>query len=431
MHRELIDNFHGWFRTWFRKIWDVRGGRSIVSRFGTTCCLLVMLAGATLLASPGASGEEEEVPGPAVVSLMPDSVRSSISKIVIIPTDGSSSGKVTGTYDQETAGVLGGMAKGSELGRIPVEVGQVPINIPIPILRELGMLVGAIRGGTDRQIQEFRDRLTEDLRSAVDQPLTNDSLANDVYWGLRKVSTLEPKLFAPTTPVPEDTDAILYVAITDLGVNVQKNEAIISLKAVVRVDRHSDGATLYRGEITYQDRDTLSNWIKDEAILWREYRRFARHYIGREIAAVLYERINVDHDVAPAISESIKASRKDSWSGKAKTQTPTLVWSSKVNDAGIDAEQITWDVEIYDRERPVYSANGIRGTSHTLSTPLEACGNLYWSVRPTYTVDGESRVGRWMRKAVDGGASNGNAGRSISTAHAYLQDFASFEVNCK
>jgi hypothetical protein len=401
------------------------------SRFVSIAYLLGALAGTLLLTGPVAWSAEEEVAGPAVVSHMPDSVRSSVSRIVIIPTDGSNSEKVTGTYDQKTAGVLGGMAKGSEIGTIPVEVGHVPINIPIPILRELGMLYGAIRGGTDRQIQEFRDRLTEDLRSAVDQPLTNDSLANDVYWGLRRVSTLQPKLFAPTTPVPQDTDAILYVAITDLGVNVQKNEAIISLKALARVDRHSDGVTLYRGEITYQDRDTLSNWIKDEAILWREYRRFARHYIGREISAVLYERINVDHDMAPAKSESIRVNKKDAWSGKVKTQTPTLVWSSNVNDTGIDAEHITWDIEIYDRERPIYSASGVRGTSHTLTTPLEACGNLYWTVRPTYMVNGEPRVGRWMRKNADGGASNGNAGRSISTAHAYLQDFASFEIKCR
>lgn len=413
MHRELIHKSHGWLHA--------------------HCCAITftVLAGAVLLVSSGVVSAQEEVPGPAVVSLMPDSVRTSVSKIVIIATDGANNEKVTGTYDQKTAGVLGGMAKGSEIGTIPVEVGHVPINIPIPILRELGMLYGAIRGGTDRQIQEFRDRLTEDLRSAVDQPLTNDSLANDVYWGLRRVSTLQPKLFAPTTPVPEDTDAILYVAITDLGVNVQKNEAIISLKALARIDRHSDGVTLYRGEITYQDRDTLSNWIKDEAVLWREYRRFARHYIGREISAVLYARINVDHDMAPAMSESIKVNKKDAWSGRAKTQTPTLVWSSSVNDAGIDAEHITWDIEIYDRERPIYSANGIRGTSHTLNAPLEACGRLYWSVRPTYTVNGESRVGHWMRKTADGGASNGNEGRSISTAHAYLQDFASFEIKCR
>ncbi len=373
---------------------------------------------------------DEKVLGQAVPH-MSDSVRTSVSKIVILPSDGSSSESVKGTYDRTTDGVLGGMAAGAGIGTIPVEVGPVPIGIPIPILRELGMIAGAITGGADRKLQEFRDGLTEDLRDAVDQPLTNDSLANDVYWGLRRVGELQPKLFALTTPIPEDTEALLYVAITDLSINVQKNEAIISTTALTRLERYSDGSTLYRSEITYQDRDTLSNWTKNDAILWREYRNFARHYIGREISALLYERIGVNHDVVPGESDSIRVNKKDSWQGTTKTRTPTLIWQSDLDDSGIDPANITWDLEIYDRQRPIYSASRIRGLSHVPAVPLEACGDLYWTVRPTYSINGDTKVGRWMRKAPDGGASNGNVGRSISTAHAYLQDFAVLDVACK
>ncbi|MDJ0793616.1 MAG: hypothetical protein QNI98_05160 [Woeseiaceae bacterium] len=373
----------------------------------------------------------ENVLGQAAVPHMPESVRTSVSRIIILPTDGLSSESVKGTYDRKTDGVLGGMAKGAGMGTIPVEVGPVPIGIPIPILRELGMIAGAIAGGTDRKLQEFRDSLTEDLRDAVDQPLTNDALANDVYWGLRRVGELQPKLFAVTTPIPEDTEALLYVAITDLSINVQKNEAIISTTALARLERFRDGSTLYRSEITYQDRDTLSNWTKNNAILWREYRNFARHYIGREISSALFERIDVSHDIAPDKSASIKANKKNIWQGKTKTRTPTLVWSSDLNDPAIDPANITWDIEIYDRQRPIYSASRIRGTSHTPNVPLESCGDLYWTVRPTYTVDGKSKVGRWMRQSPDGGVSNGNVGRSISTSHAYVQDFALLQVSCR
>ena len=390
------------------------------------------IAGALSITAAGlALAADENVLGQATVPHMSDAVRTSVSKIVILPTDGSSSESVKGTYDRKTDGVLGGMAKGADLGTIPVEVGPVPIGIPIPILRELGMIAGAITGGADRKLQEFRDGLTEDLRTAVDQPLTNDSLANDVYWGLRRVGALQPKLFALTTPIPEDTEALLYVAITDLSINVQKDEAIISTTALTRLERYTDGTTLYRGEITYQDRDTLSNWTKNDAILWREYRNFARHYLGREISAVLFERIDVNHDVVPAGSESIRQIKKNIWLGKTKTRTPTLAWQSVLNDTGIDPASITWDIEIYDRQRPIYSASRIRATSHTPDVPLESCGDLYWSVRPTYTVNGDTKVGRWMRQAPDGGASNGNVGRSISTAHAYLQDFARLQVSCR
>ncbi len=394
--------------------------------------LSIAIAGAASILAVGvALAADENVLGQATVPHMPDSVRTSVSKIVILPTDGLSSESVKGTYERKTDGVLGGMAKGAGIGTIPVEVGPVPVGIPIPILRELGMIAGAIAGGTDRKLQEFRDGLTEDLRDAVDQPLTNDSLANDVYWGLRRVGELQPKLFALTTPIPEDTEALLYVAITDLSINVQKNEAIISTTALTRLERYSDGSTLYRGEIKYQDRDTLSNWTKNDAILWREYRSFARHYIGREISALFFERIDVNHDVAPDKSDSIKVNKKNIWLGKTKTRTPTLVWNSELNDPAIDPDSITWDIEIYDRQRPIYSANRIRGTSHTPPEPLDSCGDLYWTVRPTYTVNGTTKIGRWMRQSPDGGASNGNVGRSVSTAHAYVQDFALLQVSCR
>ena len=386
--------------------------------------MLVLCTGVAL-------GAETNALGKASVQHMPDAVRKSVSKIVILPTDGSSSESVKGTYERKTDGVLGGMAKGADMGTIPVEVGPVPIGIPIPILRELGMIAGAIAGGTDRKLQEFRDRLTADLKDAVDQPLTNDSLANDVYWGLRRVGELQPKLFALTTPVPEDTEALLYVAITDLSINVQKDEAIISTTALAKLERYSDGATLFRREINYQDRDTLSNWTKDDAILWRQYRNFARHYIGREISALLFERVDVNHDVVPGKSDSIRTNKKSIWLGKTKTRSPTLAWRSDLNEPGIDPAAITWDIEIYDRQRPIYSASGIRGTSHTPNVPLESCGDLFWTVRPTYTINGDTKVGRWMRQSPDGGASNGNVGRSISTAHAYVQDFALLQVSCR
>ena len=357
---------------------------------------------------------------------MSEELRASVSRIVILATEGANSETVTGTYRNKTPGFFGGMAKGAELGTFPVEVGGVPIGIPIPILREIGMIAGAITGKSKRELQEFRDRLTQDLRAEVDQPLTNDALANDVFWGLRNVPTLEPKILALTTPVPEDTEAVLFVALTDLSLNVQGNKAIITTTASMRLDNAVDGTTLYRREVKYQDQDTLSNWVDNDTRLWHEYRNFARHYIGREIPALLYGRISVKHEVSPGESDTVDAVKKDPWRGKTKSRTPTLAWHSTLEDASIDPESLTWDVEIYSRERPVYQASRVRGTSHTLTVPLEVCGDLYWSVRPNYETNGVSKVGRWMRKA-DG---NGNAGRSASDAHAYIQDFASLDVKC-
>ncbi len=370
---------------------------------------------------------------------MPEDVRASVSKIVILASEGASGEAVTGSYDKKTPGLLGGMAEGSKIGTIPVEVGGIPIGIPIPILREIGMIAGAISGSAKREIQDFRDALTEDLKDAVDQPLSNDSLANDVFWGIRNVSTVQPKILALTTPVPEDTEAVLFVALTDLSINVQGDEAIITTTATARLQRQGDGVNLYRKEVSYEDRDRLSNWIENDAALWREYRNFARYYLGREISAELYERIDLSHELVPAESTSMKPAKKKAWQAESKTLRPTLAWDLELLGGGeygewannIDPSSITWDLEIYDSQRPVYTAKQFSGSSHTVDLPLEACGVYRWTVRPTYHVDGVRKNGEWLRLQPEGAKDNGNIGRAASVTHAYMQDFPSFRVGCR
>jgi hypothetical protein len=177
---------------------------------------------------------------------MSSELRDSISRIVILPIAGESGEAITGTYGQETRGLSGGMAKGAEIGQVPVEVGQVPINIPIPILRELGMIVGGLTGAMERRTQDLRDRMTEDLASEVEQPLSNIALATDVFWGLNDIKGVDPKLFAVTTPIPPDTDAILYINLDEVTLNIQKDEAIISTVATARLQNKADGTTLFR-----------------------------------------------------------------------------------------------------------------------------------------------------------------------------------------
>ena len=407
-----------------------------------SCRTLLVILGAVLF--PGWVLSNDEVVQPATPAKEPathmsEELRASVSKIVILASPGASSENVTGSYNKETPGLLGGMADGSQIGTIPVEVGPVPVGIPIPILREIGMIFGAISGGTKAEIQDFRDRMTDDLKEAVGQPLTNDSLANDVFWGLKNVSTLEPKIYALTTPVPEDTEAILYVSLSGLVINVQEDEAIIEIAATARLERRSDNSTIYRKEVTYQDQDTLSNWTDNDTQLWREYRNFARHYLGREISAELFERVALNDELAPKKTDSLKPVKKDKWRAKTKVRNPMLAWDFKIIDAAdteewekqIDPATITWDLEIYDRQRPVYSATRISGMSHAITTQLEACKSYYWTVRPSFLVDGVRRNGEWMRLASVGASGNGNIGRKISETHAYIQGYATFEVDCR
>lgn len=393
-----------------------------------------LLIAAALISPTWVLAAEEDAGTDAVVSQAPthmsEALRTTVSKIVILPINGDASESVTGTYGKETPGLAGGIAKGSGIGSVPVEVGHVPVNIPIPLLRELGMLVGGITGSAQRQVQELRDRLTEDLSDAVEQPLTNAALATDVFWGLKNVDSVEPKLFAVTTPIPEGTEAILYISIDELTLNVQKKEAIITTSATARLERLSDRATLYRREVKYEDRDTLGDWLENDSALWHQYRVFARHYIGREISAELYERIALPAILTPAATDDIKSVKNNEWQGRTESLTPTLAWQFELPDAAAGAE-ILWDIEIYDSSRPVYSAKQVAGLKHTVTVPLEACKTYRWTVRPSYHRAGDRKNGWWMRARAAQSSDNGNVGRAVSEAHAYIQDFASLEIKCR
>jgi hypothetical protein len=370
---------------------------------------------------------------PVVAAPMSEELRAEVSRIVILPVPGESNESITGTYGRETDGFAGGAAKGAEMGQVPVEAGPVPISIPIPILRELGMLWGSIRGGADRMKQDLRDRMSEDLATAVDQPLSNISLATDVFWALNEIATVDPKLFATTTPVPTDTHAILYVHIDEVTLNIQEDVAIVTTTATARLQDYTDGKTLYRQQVSYADQDKLRNWARNDYVLWREYREFARHYLGRELVDELYERIYLDHSLEPVFGNDIKPDKQLPWRGSTKALNPTLDWEFALQgEAEQQGPPVSWDLEIYDAQKPVYRAQRIPGTEFTLDVPLEACKTYWWSVRPTYQRDGRDRHGVWMRRPTAANqGSFGNQGRAISEAHAYLQDFAVLDVNCK
>jgi hypothetical protein len=114
------------------------------------CRTLLVILGAALFPGSVLSNDEAAQPATAAkesATHMSEELRASVSKIVILASAGASSENVTGSYNKETPGLLGGMADGSQIGTIPVEVGPVPVGIPIPILREIGMIFGAISGG--------------------------------------------------------------------------------------------------------------------------------------------------------------------------------------------------------------------------------------------------------------------------------------------
>jgi hypothetical protein len=375
-------------------------------------------------------------------SHMSEALRSALHKVVVLPGASPADEEISGTYNEETPGLLGGMAAGSRIGTVRTEVGGVNVNFPIPILTIPGAIIGGLSGAAKRNVQDFRDALTKDLAKASNEPLTNDGLALDVYRGLKRIPGLESKLFALTTPIPDDTDAVLYVGFNELTIDAEGDEAILTTSAKVTVRRRSDGTDLYESKIQYQDRDTLENWTENENALWHDYANFARHYLGREISAEVFDRIELRHELRPKKSGTVNLVKKNEWQNVSRSTTPTLAWELTLpggDSNGSWAEAIAepdiyYDVEIYDTHRLVYAEDQVHGSQHTLAYEIEPCKTYRWSVRPSYHIGDTIKYGEWMRsdsdKEITIGFDKGIVGRNASAAPAYIQDFASLKIEC-
>lgn len=382
------------------------------------------------------------------VTHMPEKLRSGTENLVVIAGTSPAEKQVGGTYEKDTLGVFGGMDRAEDLTTISKDVGPVPVSFGLPVLYWPAAIIGGIAGASQRELQEFRDAMADELSNAAGQPLTNDKLAADVFWGIRNIPSVDSKLFAPTTPIPEGTDSILYVSLEGVAIDVQGKEAIITLVAGATFHRADNGSVLYETKVHYQDRDTLGNWIENDNALWRDYANFARHYLGREISAELFERVKLNHELRPKKSDTVATVKKNDWQGISKSVTPTLAWQLDLlgGDAygewakDIDESNVTFELELYDMHRPVYSETGIADRFHTLPVELEACQTYRWSVRPIYHVGNKVRYGEWMRNEpeIDPDAGDtprpvtpvGIIGRQASVAPAMLQDFASLEIKC-
>jgi len=408
--------------------------------------LLMVGAIATFIPGWAAQGQISSEPSSstgqpnAVYSHMSEALRSTVKKVVVIAGPSPANQAITGTYEKDTPGLIGGMDSGSRIGTISKEIGGAPVSFGVPILTIPGAIFGGLTGAAKREIQEFRDALTEDLAQAANQQLTNDGLASDVYFGLRSVPGLDTKLFAQTTPIPNDTDAILYVSVNDVTIDVQGKEAILTTSARVTLRRLSDGKDLYKRVIQYQDRDTLKNWTKNENALWHDYTNFARHYLGREMSAEVFDRIELRHELRPKESDTVARVKKYEWQGVSQSTRPTLAWKLTLlgGDSygswanSIDESDIYYDVEIYDMHTLVYAETQVQDPMHTLVFEIDACKAYRWSVRPTYHIGSDIKFGEWMRSDSDADTDtgNGSVGKKASEAPAYIQDFALLKIEC-
>lgn len=372
---------------------------------------------------------------------MQESLRTAVSNVVVVGGASPIDQEITGSYEKVTPGLAGGINQGAAAGSPSAQMGPVSVNFPFPILTLPGAIVGGISGKTKRDIQDFRDAMTEDLARANNRTLINDGIALDVYRGLQRLPDLESKLFAASTPLPEDADAALYVSIKDVTIDVQEKEAILTAAASLSLESVATGSKIYESTIRYQDRASLEEWTENENALWHDFANFARHYLGREITADAFAKIELNHELQPIESDDIDLKRKDVWRGSTSSATPTLAWDLKLlgDDAygtwtnAISTANTFYDVEIYDAHRMVYEMKQISETQHTLVYELDPCQTYRWSVRPTYRIGDDVRIGEWMQyaSATTTEIGKGIVGRDAAAAPAYVQNFALLEFDCR
>ena len=369
-------------------------------------------------------------------NFMSEEYRASTRKLVVLPGVDPATGAVTGSYQKETLGLLDGIDVGRGFGTVNPEIAGIPVSFPIRILSMPGALIGGLIGASTREIQDYRDTMTENLTEAAQTTLSNDAIATDVFWRLHSAPSIDAKVFSLTTPIPKETEALLYVSFSDFTIDVQKDDAILSMSASATLRRISDGTQLYQNQVHYQDQDSLANWIEDDSAAWKNFANYARHYLGREIAAEIIERVPVQSELLPQKSKTVALVKKNEWQGLSKTSAPTLAWKHVVAPdesqvgwaASVSGADIAYELEIYDKQQLVYAARKIEEAQFTLDIELEACRTYRWSVRPSYRIGSDIRYGEWMRSNPD--PANGNIGQAAADAAAYIYDFASLEIKC-
>ena len=397
---------------------------------------LVLAVSAAVLTGVNPATAAENEP-----SHMSESLRTSMANVVVVGGASPIEKEISGTYEKSTPGVAGGISGGAAAATPSAQVGPVNVNFPFPILQLPGAIIGGVSGKFKRDIQEFRDAMTEDLAAANNRTLINDGIALDVYRGIQRLPKLDSKLFSASTEIPEGTDAVMYVRVKEITIDVQDKDAILTAAAAITLESPDSGSKLYDREIRYQDRAKLEDWIANDNALWRDFANYARHYLGREITADAFLQIDLNHTLSPVKTADIKLSRKNVWQGETKTDTPTLAWNLELlgDDAygswtdSIGPGDIYFDLEIYDNHRIVYEMKEIAESQHTLVYELDPCKTYRWSVRPTYYIGDDVRYGEWMQYTAksEGEIGKGIVGRNAASAPAYTQNFAALEIDCR
>lgn len=376
---------------------------------------------------------------------MSEQLRSTIRTVTVQPSAIAPTLIVTGDYGKAvptagegaSAGAGAGVKMtGEMISEDPRALLIAPIILPIAIIA--GAIIGASAAKVQQQLQKFRDKLTTEITEENATTLPADVLAKNLHSHLEGFPDIDTTLVAADAPVRMDTDAILEVRVTELTITVNGNDAIMAMTAVANLRRTTDNTVLYNKTYSFRKKDSLRNWSEDDNALWDIYVEQAQHHFTRQISGDFFEKITLRHVLRPTKSD--RGTGRDDWSKSIITASPTFTWELFLlgGDAyepwaeEIDASNATYELEIYHHSELVYAAADIATLDHQVREPLARCKTYRWSVRPTYRINGRSRVGEWMSylSSFDSVFRSPTSSTRTETPD-FWQGFAKFDIRCR
>jgi len=334
---------------------------------------------------------------------MPESIRKWVRSVSVTADPSAPTLYVGGDFGKEMPTTGEGAAAGAGAGvgftgemlvEDPRSLILVPFVLPIAVVA--GTVVGAAGAKIEQEIQQFRDGLTEDLSESGDTALPGAALAETLRGHLEFVTGLD-------VGDADTAAASLAIEVTEVSIVVEENDATVTTEVIATLRDNESGSALYTNSFTYSDRDTLRSWTADNNALWDVYVDNARQRISRDISEHFFETIVTRHVLRPVHTASQAGSRNsDGWNTELRSDTPTLGWElfllgdDEYDEWQLDERPTTFDLEIYDEARVIYSARRIDGIRHHVAEALPPCKTLYWTVRPVYLIDNRTRAGEWM-----------------------------------
>jgi hypothetical protein len=373
-----------------------------------------------------------------------EEIRASINTVAVRPSNTRPALYVEGDYGKTTPTVGEGAKTGAGAGlavtgEMISEDARAILLVPIilPVAMIVGTVGGAAAAKVQQEIQEFRDDLTEELSEESNPPLGVDILGEALRARLAKSHDIQTILIEAEDTVPANVDAIVDIRVKDLTIMVNGNDAIMTTSAVAELRLTDTNSIVYHKTFAYADKETLSDWVKDENALWTDYVDRARRHFTRAISNDFFEGVLLRHVLRPTKDgDNDQNSGKALWSSTVKTATPTLSWELILlgDDAygtwtdEIDATSATYELEVFNEGRLVYSANNIPTPYHEVESALDGCTTYSWSVRPHYQIDGRTRTGEWMNYDT-------RVGRIFRSDSAetpeFWRDFPKLEIRCQ